>query len=102
MRLLQHLMLTLILISLLLSSFSSPAFAQHTQPRKDATGNNPDINSDAKADETRQLIAKARERQKSIDNQTQIYGIVGSMLFAWGVHGRRKTFGSCIPILRVS
>jgi hypothetical protein len=46
---------------------SSPAVAQHTQPRRDATETKTDPNSDAKAEETRQLIAKARERQKRLD-----------------------------------
>ncbi|MGU3330354.1 hypothetical protein ACLBXB_25855 [Methylobacterium mesophilicum] len=62
-------MRTLILILVLISGLSSPVFAQHTQPRRDASGNSSDINSDAKAEETKKLIGKARERQKSLDNQ---------------------------------
>lgn len=62
-------MRTLILISFLLISFLSPVFAQHTRPRRDAAGTSNNINSDAKAEETRQLITKAREKQKSIDNK---------------------------------
>ena len=60
-------MRTLILISVAFIGFVSPAFAQHTQPRGDASANKGDITSDEKALEVKQLIAKAQERQKSVD-----------------------------------
>lgn len=61
-------MRTLILISIVFIGFASPSLAQDVQLRRDAPANSPDITSDKKAEETKQLIAKARERQKSVDN----------------------------------
>ena len=58
-----------ILILIACVGVSSPALAQHTQPRRDAIEAKTDPGSDAKAEETRQNIAKARERQKVIDKQ---------------------------------
>ena len=60
-------MRTLILISIVFIGFVSPVLAQHTQPRGDASGSKVDIISDEKALEVKQLIAKAKERQKAVD-----------------------------------
>ncbi len=57
----------LILISIAFVGFLSPAQAQHRQPRGDASQSNPDIMSDEKAAETKQLIEKGRQRQKGTD-----------------------------------
>lgn len=61
-------MRTLILISVALAVFVSPASAQHKQPRGDVSGSKSDITSDEKAAETKQLIEKGREKQKAADN----------------------------------
>ncbi|MCJ2123139.1 hypothetical protein [Methylobacterium sp. J-077] len=64
-------MRTVILISLLICDFSFPAVAQHAQPRRDNRGISSDINSDEKAEETRKFNAKAKERQRSLNNQNK-------------------------------
>lgn len=57
----------LILIIAMVIGMTYPSIAQHLQPRKDPIEATTDVNSDAKAEETRQLIEKARERQKAVD-----------------------------------
>lgn len=64
---LELLMRYLILISTVFVGTIHPVFAQHPQPRRDPVQVGTDINSDAKAEETKQLIQRARERQKAVD-----------------------------------
>ena len=57
----------LILIFVMFSGLTTSALAQHSQPRRDAVQAQTEINSDAKAEETKQAIERARERQKAVD-----------------------------------
>lgn len=57
----------LICILAMFVGLTSSVSAQHSQPRRDPIETQTDINSDAKAEETRRLIEKARERQKGVD-----------------------------------
>lgn len=57
----------LVLIFAAYVGISSPVVAQHAQPRRDASEAKTDPNSDTKAEETKQLIARAREKQKVVD-----------------------------------
>ena len=56
-----------ILIFVVFSGLMTSAIAQHSQPRRDPVQTKTDINSDAKAEETKQAIERARERQKAVD-----------------------------------
>lgn len=60
-------MRSFVLILVALFAFPSSASAQHSQPRRDPHEIKTDVNSDAKTEETKQLIARARERQNGID-----------------------------------
>jgi hypothetical protein len=97
----EHLMRSFILIQAALAALSSSASAQHLQPRRAPSEIKPDVNGGAKADETNQLIARARERQKRINKHNSDLWGGGSTLFVWAVVRCRRTFGSRIPILRV-
>ncbi|MCJ2102791.1 hypothetical protein [Methylobacterium sp. E-046] len=56
-----------IMVFAIISGLMTSALAQHSQPRRDPVQAKTDINSDAKAEETKQLIERARERQKAVD-----------------------------------
>ena len=56
-----------ILILVFSSGLMTSAVAQHSQPRQNPAQPKTDINSDAKAEETKQAIERARERQKAVD-----------------------------------
>ena len=56
-----------ILILMMLSSLTISAAAQPSRPARDPVQTKTDINSDAKAEETKRLIEQARERQKAVD-----------------------------------
>ncbi|WP_267428488.1 hypothetical protein [Methylobacterium sp. GC_Met_2] len=50
-----------------LAGLTTSALAQHPQPRRESTETKSEINSDAKAQETKQLVEQAKERQKAVD-----------------------------------
>jgi hypothetical protein len=57
----------LILIFMTFSGLMTPALAEHSQSGRDPVQARTDINSDAKARETKQALERARERQKALD-----------------------------------